>query len=204
MWWQTVAEAHAALNDLPAALFVASVVFDLLGSFTKRETLKAAGFWTLVAGAVGALAALWTGLAAENSIEHGEAVHRAMETHKTLGISVTILFGGLAAWRIWRRGNLRGEERATYLMVAGAGALVVIWVAHLGGNIVFRQAGGIPTSVLEASMAERSAEHAHEPGQEHDRELLETGVDAADSNVQDTVGGGGHKDPPGTPPHTHE
>ena len=49
----TWAKAHAALNDLPAALFLAAVLFDLAGWALKRETLRAVGFWSLWAEVVG-------------------------------------------------------------------------------------------------------------------------------------------------------
>ncbi|MBI2072674.1 MAG: hypothetical protein HYT81_06515, partial [Gemmatimonadetes bacterium] len=83
MLFDTAAEWHAALNDLPPALLLASVIFDWLGTATKRDSLKAAGFWALVAGVVGAAFAVASGLRAEGSIEHGETVHRVMEQHET-------------------------------------------------------------------------------------------------------------------------
>lgn len=190
--WETAAEWHAAINDLPPALLLASVLFDLLGSATRRDGLKVAGFWTLIAGAIGAVAAVISGLIAEESIEHGEAVHRAMETHETLALSVAGLFVLLAAWRVWRRDNFRPAERAPYLVAATVGALGIIWVAHLGGTVVFRHGGGIPTSVMEEALRERAGEHEHEPGEEH----------APARGDADSAGQ--HTHPPGTPPHEHD
>ena len=37
---------HAALNDLPAALLLVAVLFDLAGALTRRPSLRTAGFWT--------------------------------------------------------------------------------------------------------------------------------------------------------------
>jgi uncharacterized membrane protein len=189
--WQTAAEWHAAINDLAPALLLASVIFDLLGSVTGRDSLKAAGFWTLVGGAIGAVAAAASGLIAEDTIEHGEAVHRVMETHEVLALSVTGLFVLLAAWRIWRRGNLGPVERPPYLVAATVGALGVIWVAHLGGTIVFRHGGGVPSAVMEEALRERTGEHEHGPGEEHEH------AEPADTAA-------GHTHPPGTPPHEHD
>src|SRR5256885_8798493 len=44
---------HAAVNDLPAALLLVTVLFDLGAWLTKRESLKAAALWTLWAGVIG-------------------------------------------------------------------------------------------------------------------------------------------------------
>jgi len=41
---------HAVLNDLPAALLLVAVLFDLAAAATKRESLAWAGIWTLWAG----------------------------------------------------------------------------------------------------------------------------------------------------------
>ncbi len=189
--WETAAEWHAAINDLAPALLLASVIFDLLGSATGRPTLKTAGFWTLVGGTIGAVAAVASGLIAEETIEHGEAVHRVMETHETLALSVAGLFIVLAAWRIWRRGNLGPAAWPPYLVAATVGALGIIWVAHLGGTIVFRHGGGIPSTVMEEALRERTGEHEHGVGEEHQQ------AEAGDSAP-------GHTHPPGTPPHEHD
>jgi uncharacterized membrane protein len=199
--WQTPAELHSALNDLPVILLIGSVVFDLLGSAMKRDSLKAAGFWALVGAGIGAVLALITGLRAEDSIEHGGSVHLVMQRHETLAISATVLIVGLAAWRIWRMGQLRSQERPVYLAIAGVGALAVIWVAHLGGTIVYRFGGGITTPVMEAALEERQAGHSHGPGEEHGP----AGAPAAPGAVADSAGeGDAHSDPPGTPAHEHE
>lgn len=199
--WQTPAELHSALNDLPVILLIASVVFDLIGSATNRTSLKAAGFWTMTGAAGGALLALISGLRAEDSIEHGGSVHLVMERHETLAIAATVLTVALAAWRIWRRGQLRASERPVYLSVSALGALAIIWVAHIGGTIVYRYGGGIPTPVMEAALEERTVGHSHGPGEEHEHgEASATGDSAADTTAQ----GEGHSHPPGTPEHEHE
>lgn len=180
MMWNTVAELHAALNDLPPALLLASVIFDITGHVTRRDSLRAAGFWTLMGAAVGAVLALISGLRAEDVIEHGSAMHRFVERHETLAIIFTVFVLGLAAWRIVRGQAFgRGEDRG-YLAASVIGLLGVVWVASVGGTIMFEHAGGIETRILESSLEDRQAGHAHEPGAED------------------------HEHPPGTPEHEHE
>jgi uncharacterized membrane protein len=200
MFFDTAAEWHAALNDLPPTLFLASVAFDWLGSATKRDTLKAAGFWALVAGVVGAAAAIVSGLVAEDSIEHSEAVHQIMGRHETWAIAVSVTFALLAAWRIWRKGVLGPQERPTYLFAASLAALGIIYVAHLGGTMVFRHGAGVPTAVMQEELTGRAEGHHHEAGEEH--EEAEHSHAAPDSGAAkaDT----GHTHPPGTPPHSHD
>ena len=75
---------HAALNDLPAALLLVAVLFELTSLILRKPALRVVGFWTLVIGAIGGVLAVISGLQAEEHIAHGEAVHRVMETHEKL------------------------------------------------------------------------------------------------------------------------
>ncbi|MFQ5703324.1 MAG: DUF2231 domain-containing protein [Gemmatimonadales bacterium] len=196
--WRTPAELHAALNDLPVVLLIFSLFFDIAGGLTKRESLRATGFWTLVAGAGGALLALLSGLRAEDTIEHGGSVHLVMERHETLAITVTIVFGLLAAWRILRKDTMGRRERPAYLTAMVISGLLLFWTAHVGGTIVFRHGGGVPTEVLTGALAERAAGHTHDPGEEDDDDH-----DHSESAAGDSTGEGGHTDPSGTPLHQH-
>jgi uncharacterized membrane protein len=195
--WQSAAELHAALNDLPAALLVAAVVFEILGSALKREGLRTAGFWMLIAGAVGALAAILSGLRAEDTIEHGNATHMLMERHQTLAITTGVVFGLLAVWRVLRRKGMGAKERPAFLALAVMGSLLLFYVAHLGGNLVFRYGAGVPTATLESALSDRTAGHQHAPGEEHEPGAQ---VDSAGAAGQAS---GDHSHPPGTPPHQH-
>ena len=185
--FNTAAEWHAALNDLPPTLFAASVGFDLLGSWLKRDSLKAAGFWSLVGGVLGAVLAVASGLIAEDRIQHSEAGHQIMEVHETWAISVSIGFVVLAVWRLWRRGVLPGPERAIYLVLASLGALAILYTAHLGGTMVFEHGAGVPTATMEQEIQARM-EHQHD--EDHDRA-------AAPADT-------GHTHLPGAPPEEHD
>jgi uncharacterized membrane protein len=200
MFFDTAAEWHASLNDLPPALFLASVAFDWLGSATKRDTLKAAGFWALVAGVAGAAAAIVSGLVAEDTIEHGETVHQIMGRHETWAIAVSVAFALLAAWRMWRKGVLGPQERPTYLFAASLAALGVIYVAHLGGTMVFRHGAGVPTAAMQEALTERAEGHHHEAGEEHEEAEHSHAAPDSGGATTDT----GHTHPPGTPPHQHD
>ncbi len=200
MFFDTAAEWHAALNDLPPALFLASVIFDWLGSATKRDSLKAAGFWALIGGVAGAAAAVTSGLLAEGRIEHGETVHVIMERHETWAIAVSVTFALLAAWRIWRKGVLGPQERPTYLFAATIGALGIIYTAHLGGTMVYRHGAGVPTPALQEALTERAEGHEHAAGEEHEEAEHTHAQPDSGAAKADT----GHRDPPGTPPHQHD
>jgi uncharacterized membrane protein len=185
---------HAALNDLPIALLLAAVLFDLLALATRRQSFRQVSFWTLIVGAVGGTAAVLSGLQAEEGISHGDAVHRVMETHELLGFVTLGIFGVLALWRLVRENKMGSFERTLSVIISLAGAGVLFATGVYGGKLVFEHAAGIPTEVLQGELGERSKDHQHAAGQEP--------LAVPDSTALDSLPGA-HVDPPGTPPHTH-
>src|ERR687885_237164 len=93
---------HAALNDLPTALLLVALLFEIGALATRRDGLRVVSFWTLIVGAIGGAAAVISGLQAEDHIAHGEAVHQVMETHEKFALITLGVFGVLALWRILR------------------------------------------------------------------------------------------------------
>jgi uncharacterized membrane protein len=183
---------HAILNDLPAALLVTAVIFDLAAAGLKRESLKWAGIWTLWAGVLGGWAAVVAGELAEESIEHGEAIHELMELHERQALVTIGIFTVILVWKLYRRSALpRMEEWATRVLSI-VGVIGIFYVGAAGGKLVFEHAAGIPTKTIQAELQNRAAGHEHEEGEEHEH-----------SAPADSAKGAAHVDPPGTPPHKH-
>jgi uncharacterized membrane protein len=196
---------HAALNDLPAALLLVAVLFDLASLTLGRPALRIAGYWTVVAGAIGGVLAVLSGLQAEDHIEHGEAVHRVMETHEELALITLGIFAVVALWRIVRESRMGGTERSAVLALSVVGTGVLLVTASYGGKLVFDHAAGIPTQVLEAEMHDRAEGHHHhgagEEAEEHEHDQAAPADSAHDAGPADSAASGGHSHPPGTPPH---
>ena len=174
---------HAALNDLPAALLVVAVLFELASWGLKRESLKWAALWTLWAGVIGGWAAVIAGELAEDVIEHGEAIHDLMETHETLALTTMILFTVVLGWKLWRRFRVSPAEEWVLRILSVAGLVLVTATGVYGGKLMFEHAAGIPMKTMRAEMEDREKGHEHEHG-----------AAGADST---------HHDVPGTPPHSH-
>lgn len=197
---------HAALNDLPAALLVVAVLFDLAAALARRPALRVVGFATMLAGAVGGILAVLSGLQAEEHIAHGEAVHEIMETHETLAFITLGIFGVLAVWRVARERKMSPGERGASLALSIAGLGVLIATAALGGRMVFDHAAGVPTPVLEAELHERSEGHHHHGGEaeeaeDHDHAEPEAATNSASDSAAPAEHT--HTHAPGTPPHQH-
>lgn len=187
---------HAALNDLPAALLLVAVLFDVGGWLLKRETVRAAGLWTLWAGVVGGWGAYIAGRMAEDVIQHGEAIHELMEAHQDYALYAMILFTVLLLWKLWRRGRLAGAEQTGHIVLSLLALAILLRVAQIGGQLVFEHAAGITNATMEAEMHDRAEGHHHEAGEADDDD------DDHDHAAGDSTKAG-HIDPPGTPPHEH-
>jgi uncharacterized membrane protein len=179
---------HAALNDLPTALLVTAVLFDLFASITRRTVFRQVGFWTLMVGAVGGAAAVISGLQAEEHIDHGEAVHQLMGTHEDLALITLGIFALLALWRIVREKRMASTERGVVVALSVIGLGFVVVTGVYGGKLVFEHAAGIPSPVLTSELHERTEGHHHHGGEAE-------AAPSADST------GHSHTHPPGTPPH---
>jgi uncharacterized membrane protein len=176
---------HALLNDFPIALLVTAVFFDLLALSTRRVGLRQVSFSLLLVGALGAAAAVVSGLQAEDRIAHGEVVHRVMETHERFALISLGVFGVLALWRLFRERRMGVLERRVTVIASLGGAGVLFATGLYGGRLVFEHAAGIQSKVLEGELHERSEGHLH-------------GGDAPDEHESPA-----HVDPPGSPPHSH-
>ena len=166
---------HAALNDLPAALLLAAVLFDLAAAVFKRESLKWAGIWTLWAGVLGGWAAVVAGQLAEEAIEHGEAIHDLMERHELLGKITMVVFTVILVWKMYRRFALPPAEEWATRALGVLGVAGVVWVGAIGGTLVFEHAAGISNERMQAELKDRGAlaapadsakppAHQHAPG----------------------------------------
>ena len=201
---------HAAVNDLPAALLFVTVLFDLAGWLTKRESLKAAALWTLWAGVIGGWIAVIAGLQAEKAIEHGEAIHELMETHETLALTTMGIFTAVLAWKLFRRARLSRGEEAGLRLLSVAGLVTVIWTGVLGGKLMFEHAAGIPNAMMQAELENRKAGHHHDGGEaeedeqgEHEDEMGEQGEHEGEHEHADSARDSTHRNAPATPPHKH-
>lgn len=203
---------HAALNDLPAALLLVAVIFDILAAVTKRASFRTVGFWTTIVGAAGGILAVLSGLQAEEHIAHGEAVHEVMETHEKLAFVTLGIFAVVALWRILRETKMTSGERNLSLLLSLVGLGFLLTTASYGGKLVFDHAAGVPTEVLQGEIHERQEGHHHHGGEgeeaEHshnESEEAEHSHDATDSvSTADSAAAGstgGHTHAPGTPPH---
>ena len=205
---------HAVINDFPPALLVVGVLFELAYLFTKRESLRTAAYWSLVVGAVSTAAALFSGLRAEDAIQHGEAIHDIMEEHERFAWITLGFFGVVAVWRVLREAKMGRSERWAVALIGVVGLGFLVATGREGGELVFDHAAGMSTEAMQAEVKNRAAGHEHAPGEEHDEAAVPGTADSmADHEHMDSAAvppaattdtaaaTPAHAHAPGTPPH---
>ena len=160
--------AHAALNDLPAALLFVTVMFDIAAWITKRESLRATALWTLWTGVIGGWLAVVAGLQAEEVIDHGNEIHDIMEPHETLALTTMAIFTVVLAYKLFRRAKLSRPEELVLRGASFAGFITLIWTAVLGGRMFFEHAAGVPTAVFAPEARDRALRQHHHAGEAAD------------------------------------
>lgn len=192
---------HAVINDFPPALLVAGVLFELTYLFTKRESLRSAAYWSIVVGAVGAAAAVFSGLRAEDAIEHGEAIHQIMLRHERFAWITLGFFGVVAIWRVLREPKMLRKERWTVALIGVVGLVFLTATGVEGGEMVFDHAAGMSTEAMEAEIMNRTGEHEHAPGEEHDESTAPATADSSETKPDSAAAKPAHTHAPGTPEH---
>lgn len=143
---------HPAIVHFPIALFTSTAIFVLLSLFVKKELFKEIVFWNLLLGVVTAIAAVLTGLFAEQNIIHNEEVHEILQKHKYNGFAIVIVFLSLLIW-LWIRKNRFGEKEyilwITFLLL---GCLMTFYQGFLGGEMVFQHGAGVKPMELILEM----------------------------------------------------
>ncbi len=131
------AKLHGATVHFPIALVLCSWVLDLLGLLfpesASRRGLHAAGYWTLMAGALGTVPAVVSGLVMTRGVMLG---HDALRLHHLLAWPAFGLIAGLAAWRSVAPGFETRKSLVAYVACAGLAGALVSAAGYWGGELL--------------------------------------------------------------------
>jgi uncharacterized membrane protein len=137
---------HPIVVHFPLALVVTATLLLLAARLLRQDryaaSLATVGTWNLCLGAVAALFAIATGLAAVLHVNVGVAAHQAISLHLRWAIFTTLALVLLA---VWRGAGSAQESRPSWLFVvvllATTGALIV--TGYRGGQNVYRYGVGV-------------------------------------------------------------
>ncbi len=142
---------HPMLVHFPIALFITSVLFDVLGVWLKHESLREGALWLLVLGVLTGLAAFASGDLAAEAAEKAGVAESLIETHEHLAGATVGLFGALLVWRLLLRNRFSPRTQIAYLMVAIVGLGLLSATGHYGGSLVYEHGVGVNAPAARTS-----------------------------------------------------
>jgi len=123
---------HPVIIHFPIALFIASVVFELLAIWRKQPVLASAAYYNLVGAAMTVPIAIATGLGAWQWQLEGATLKGNLRLHLICALTSALLVFFLC----WMRGRLRRKNvapRIGYFAVTGLALIMITLTGHLGG-----------------------------------------------------------------------
>ena len=158
-WHPIVVHFPLALVSVAAVCFVAA---RLWRSDAFAANLAVVGTWNLCLGALAAVVALATGLAAVLDLDVGAEVHQAISLHTKWAMFTTLLLVLLAVWR--GAGTAQSSRPSwIFLIVMMAAATALIVTGYRGGENVYRYGVGVKKIAAQPVEAPRGGQELKKP-----------------------------------------
>jgi uncharacterized membrane protein len=167
---------HPLFVHFPITLLGLYFFIELTAVIAKKPQWQQAASWFLYLGTVSAIATLLAGFQAEDTVSHDEVVHEIMEDHEHLAQAVVVLSGLLTAWRLAASQALQRKLQTLQLCIAGVISLLLVFVADLGGSMVYQH--GVAVSLPSANAASSEASSPAQSSMPADNQAAEAAVAA--------------------------
>ena len=132
---------HPMLIPFPIALWVTSVVVDVLFYFLRHPTLLVIAKFLIAAGCIGAIAAAIPGIIDWLAIKNGD-VKRVANWHARLNIIALVVFAISLFLRMGSFSQLVGRRLTIPFLLSLVGLILILISGWLGGELVFHYGVG--------------------------------------------------------------
>lgn len=155
---------HPMIVHFPIALLIVGFIADAAGIIFKKEFYSKAGFYLLILGTLGVVAAYFSGNFAGEGVTESGALGKALEVHEQAAELSLWLMTGVAVIRIAL--VLLKKYTGVYKWVAFvlffAGVLSIARTGYYGGELVYKHAAGVTIDLgfgnLESSNSDNISE----------------------------------------------
>ncbi|WP_457642844.1 DUF2231 domain-containing protein [Persephonella sp.] len=161
-----LAQLHPPVVHFAVALVIIGVVFDIIGFILKKDSLKHAGFWSIMVGVVAVWGAAITGHQAEELIEHaveGTKAYQVLEEHEELGEILPWVVSALGLYRLFLFFKPNNLLFIVYLIAGIAVSVAVGLQGRIGGKLVYEYGIGVKTQNIQTE----GNKYYHEEEEEH-------------------------------------
>ena len=133
---------HVVLIHFPIALFLTGVGFDFAARWTKRATVAAVAYATLLVAAVSVPPVVASGILAWQWQLAGQRLRGVLLLHLVLGCVSGLLICGVGWIHLRERRKLRSLPSNHRLFLESVVVLVLVFTGHLGGILSGVNASG--------------------------------------------------------------
>ena len=123
---------HPVIIHFPIALFIASVVFEVMAAWRKQPVLASVAYYNLVGAALTVPLAIATGFGAWRWQLEGAAIKGNLRLHMICALTSALLILFLS----WMRSRLRTKDRPPSIPYWGVTLIALFMITltgHLGG-----------------------------------------------------------------------
>lgn len=123
---------HPVIVHFPIALFIVSVVFEIVAVWRKQPVLASVAYFNLLGAAISIPVTIATGLAAWQLQLEGAALKGNLRSHLIFAITTTAIILIL----FWKRLRLRkngNSPSVAYFALMALGLIMITITGHLGG-----------------------------------------------------------------------
>jgi len=149
LFWE---RAHGGLTHFPIALIFVATLFDILSLFRDRSAkgrdFSAIGYWLLILAALGAIAAVFSGLGLSKWKIMGTGL---MRLHHLFVWPAFALILALTAWRVVARNEFSRRAFASYLIAACCACALIGAAGFVGGEMLLGETNANASSAIMAS-----------------------------------------------------
>jgi uncharacterized membrane protein len=156
-----VFNVHPVFVHFPIALFPSALLLYGLGIMLNWRAACIAGRACLYLAAASTVVAVATGLLAQDTFPHNERIHHVMQTHRTLGILLSLISVPLVVWSFLHQAQ-RPRGAYPFLALLVFGTYVALQNGDLGARMVFVEGAAVKPAVSVISGgAEEAQPHGH-------------------------------------------
>ena len=126
---------HPVIIHFPIALFIISVALDLLAIWKSNPMMAKAAYYNLVAAALTAPVAIFSGLIAWQWQFEGAKLKGNLRLHLVFGLSASAMIWLLCGLRFRQRRAVQRTPGFLYISLALAAVLLIAITGHLGAIV---------------------------------------------------------------------
>jgi uncharacterized membrane protein len=134
---------HPVLVHFSIALLVVGAVAEALGALRGRAGVERFGSVACLLGVGFLVATVASGFLAANSVALPGGAYEALADHERAGLVLLGVWLLLVLWKAWFRGALPPRHRAPHAAALVGAAGLTLWVAYLGGHLVYGLGVGV-------------------------------------------------------------